>query len=309
MSIKLCVGHVIISILASASAVNAQIGSFKFLATGDVPYSQEAEVKYRQLLRHAEKEDFAFLMHVGDIKAQSEPCSDETFLNICDLFREYPTPIVYTPGDNEWTDCPGDGVDRVERLSKLRELFFEDSTVLRLSELGTVHQSSNPNFVRYVENYRFTKANVAFIVAHIVGSRNNRLVDDPRAMKEFEERDSANLAFLEESFKEAVQNNAAGVAVVIHANPDFEKGQEEGFQSFLTAMRGFLSKYKKPVVCIHGDTHYYRVDKPLSNESGNRYLHFTRLEVFGSPDVGGVIVAVDPTDPQVFSYRPYLLDE
>ena len=62
-------------------------------------------------------------------------------------------------------------------------------------------------------------------------------------------------------------------------------------------------------VCIHGDSHYYRIDKPLKDESGGIYLHFTRMEVFGSPNVAGVVVSVDPNDPLVFSYRPYYLKD
>jgi hypothetical protein len=96
---------------------------------------------------------------------------------------------------------------------------------------------------------------------------------------------------------------------VIHANPGFEKGVGEGFKDFLSVMRKFLSEYHKPVVCIHGDTHYYRIDKPFKDESGRTYLHFTRMEVFGSPNVAGVVVSVNPKDPQVFSYRPYYLNE
>jgi hypothetical protein len=100
-----------------------------------------------------------------------------------------------------------------------------------------------------------------------------------------------------------------GVAIVIHANPDFERGSGEGFKGFLAVMRGFLMKYRKPVVCIHGDSHYYRIDKPFKDVSGRTYLHFTRMEVFGSPNVAGVVVSVNPNDPQLFSYQPYYLKD
>ena len=297
----------VIDLVSPASTVEAQDSSFRFLATGDVPYSEEQEVKYSKLLEQAAAEDFAFLMHVGDIKSGGAPCTDEQIAIDRDLFRKFPTPVVYTPGDNEWTDCHAVGSDPIERLAKLRELFFEDKTVLRLAELNAVHQSRNEQFARYVENYRFTKGGVLFIAAHVCGSGNNRRTDNPEAMKEFTERNAANLAFLEESFAEALTRDVPGVAVIIHANPDFEQGRKEGFHDFLAAMRGFLSKYHKPVVCIHGDSHYYRIDKPFRAVSGPTYLHFTRMEVFGSPNVAGVIVGVDRTDPQVFSFRPYYM--
>jgi hypothetical protein len=74
-------------------------------------------------------------------------------------------------------------------------------------------------------------------------------------------------------------------------------------------LRGVLPRYRKPVVCFHGDSHYFRVDKPLKDATENTYLHFTRMEVFGSPNVVGLVVSVDPEDPQVFGCRPYYLKE
>ena len=294
-------------VVLSGSASSEELG-FRFLATGDLPYSQGQDGKYRQLLKQSEKEDFAFLMHVGDFKSQAMPCSDEEFVKIRDLFRAYPKPVVYTPGDNEWTDCHGVGSDPIERLDKLRELFFKDPKTLRLDGLGVVPQSHNPKFAKFVENYRFSRAGVSFVVAHVVGSGNNFRPDSPPSMKEFRQRNAANVAFLQESFAEAIAKDVPGVVVVIHANPQFEKGKGEGFKDFLAVMRKFLSEYHKPVVCIHGDTHYYRIDKPLKAATGGAYLNFTRMEVFGSPNVAGVVVSVDPNDPLVFSYRPYYLE-
>ncbi len=288
-------------------AAAATESGFRFLATGDLPYSPDQDARYRRLLKQSESENFHFLMHVGDFKAQSMPCSDEEFRKIRDLFRAYPKPVVYTPGDNEWTDCDGVGVDPVERLDTLRDLFFKDPKTLRLAKMNVRHQGLDAKHSTFVENYRFTKSGVLFIVVHVVGSDNNYQANSSSSMMEFKARNAANLAFLKESFATAIASDAPGVAVVIHANPDFENGKKAGFRDFLDVMRGFLSSYHKPVVCIHGDTHYYRIDKPFKNTAGKTYLHFTRLEVFGSPNVAGVVVSVDPKDPQVFSYQPYYL--
>ena len=75
--------------------------SFRFLATGDLPYSAEQFDKYRQLLQQSKSEDFSFLVHVGDFKASYAECSDQSFDQICQIFRNYPKPVVYTPGDND----------------------------------------------------------------------------------------------------------------------------------------------------------------------------------------------------------------
>ncbi len=280
---------------------------FRFLAVGDLPYTVDQVPLFNRLLKQSEKEPFEFLMHVGDIQGGGIPCTDALATSIRDLFRKYPKPVVYTPGDNEWTDCAVDGGDPIERLANLRKLFFADKKTLRLDKLGVVRQSRHEKYARYVENYRFTKSGVLFVVVHVVGSGNNYKPNDPKSMKEFTERNVANLAFLKESYIEAAKTDVRGVALVIHANPDFEMGAGEGFKDFLASLRGFLSGYSRPVVCIHGDSHYYRIDKPFKDVNGKRFLGFTRIEVFGSPNVAGLIINVDPDDPQIFSTRPYYL--
>jgi len=297
---------VVLQLLLCVATARGQSG-FRFLATGDLPYAKSQDVQYRQLLKQSLSEDFAFLMHVGDFKAQSMPCSDAEFVKIRNLFRAYPKPVVYTPGDNEWTDCHGVGSDPIERLAKIRQLFYQDKKTLRLAKLNVVAQSRQKKYATFVENYRFTKSNVMFIVAHVVGSGNNHRADHAPSMKEFAARSQANAAFLKESFAKAKAKRVKGVAVVIHANPNFEKASGPGFKRFQTTMREFLDSYKQPVVCIHGDTHYFRIDKPFKNKAGKTYLHFTRMEVFGSPNVAGVVVNVDPNDKQVFRFRPYYL--
>ena len=47
----------------------------------------------------------SLVMHLGDIKNGSSVCSTEYFEQIRNDFDGFEDPFVYTPGDNEWTDC------------------------------------------------------------------------------------------------------------------------------------------------------------------------------------------------------------
>ena len=297
----------LVMFLLCQGTAGAKDRAFRFLAIGDLPYSAAQVPLLNRLVKQSKRERFAFLMHVGDIQAGGVPCTDAAAESIRDLFRKYPKPVVYTPGDNEWTDCAVDGGDPIERLANLRKLFFTDKKTLRLDKLDVVRQSRHKEFAKYVENYRFKKSGVLFVVVHVVGSGNNYKADHPPSMKEYTERNAANLAFLKESYIEAARSDVRGVAVVIHANPGFETGTGAGFKDFLGSLRNFLSGYDRPVVCIHGDSHYYRIDKPFKDANGKTFLGFTRMEVFGSPNVVGLVITVDPDDPQVFSARPYYL--
>ena len=62
-----------------------------------------------------------------------------------------------------------------------------------------------------------------------------------------------------------------------------------------------------PVVLAVGDTHIFRVDKPLYQADGTLVENFTRVETFGSPDVHWVRVTVDPREREVFSFHQEII--
>ena len=101
--------------LLSGSAM-AKDRPVRFLAIGVLPYNADQATLLNQLVKQSRKERFEFLMHVGDIQGGGIPCTDTLATIIRDLFRKYPRPVVYTPGDNECTDCAVDGGEPLERV-------------------------------------------------------------------------------------------------------------------------------------------------------------------------------------------------
>ena len=64
------------------------------------------------------------------------------------------------------------------------------------------------------------------------------------------------------------------------------------------------------VVLAVGDTHVFRVDKPLYYDDRSRLVeHVTRVEAFGSPHIHWVKVTVDPDSPEVFQFKQQLIME
>jgi hypothetical protein len=52
-----------------------------------------------------------------------------------------------------------------------------------------------------------------------------------------------------------------------------------GYKDFLVALEEEVVAFGKPVVLAHGDTHTFRVDKPMtSSTTGERVENFTRVE-------------------------------
>jgi hypothetical protein len=83
----------------------------------------------------------------------------------------------------------------------------------------------------------------------------------------------------------------------------------DGFADFMAALQEETSAFGKPVVLIHGDWHYLRIDKPMRRATGTAIENFTRVETFGQPDVHWLRATVDTADPNVFSFRQEIVKE
>ena len=87
----------------------------------------------------------------------------------------------------------------------------------------------------------------------------------------------------------------------------------DGFHDFLVALRKQVIAFGRPVAYVHGDSHYFRVDKPLLDSAGARVVNFTRVETFGDHqptlgDVNWLKVNVDPSSREVFAYEPQIVN-
>lgn len=293
--------------------------TFHFCVLGDMPYYlPEDYPRFDNVIDTVNEETPSFTVHVGDTKSGGSPCSDEVLQRTWESFSRFDHPLIYTPGDNEWTDCHRTGaglMDPLERLSVIRERFFFSSLSLGGGvpiELST--QSSDTKWRNYPENRMWTQNGVVFVTLHIVGSHNNNQADVPGAVEEFVGRDQANEAWLEKAFAEARSLDAPALALFIHANPFGDLNAREwdpGFARFLDQFRDLTIAFQKPVLISHGDSHYFRIDKPLMHEGTARdsIENLTRLEVFGARNMHAVRVDVDPTSKQVFQISQLIVEE
>ena len=73
--------------------------------------------------------DVQGVVHVGDIHSGQETCREDYDRAIFDLWKSYEDPLVYMPGDNEWSDCsklPGQApaTNPWTNLLLVRSIFF-----------------------------------------------------------------------------------------------------------------------------------------------------------------------------------------
>lgn len=299
---------------AALLACPVQAETLAFGLFGDTPYNRWERENLPDLIAEMDREKLAFVVHDGDIKSGSTTCSDETLLDILGVFRKSAHPLVYVPGDNEWTDChrrSNGGYDPQERLDRLREWFFADDLALGRRPMQLHRQSKQPEFFRYRENVRWEAGGALFVGLNVPGNQNN--FHGPRGsggpVAEFLERSTANRAWLAEAFALAREKKLAGILIVIQGNPGFHAETagilRPGYSGFLTQLREETRAFAGQVVLVHGDTHQHRIDRPLIDPaSGETVRNFTRVETIGSPFFGWVRGQVDPTDPQVFRFVP-----
>jgi len=283
-----------------------------FVALGDLPYGSDevAGSNYRNLIDSINRTEPRFSIHVGDFKSGSTLCSDEEFQRQRRHFDRFSRPVVFTPGDNEWTDChrkSNGSFNPLERLAKLRSLFFTPYQSLGATTMPVESQSVvHPKFPRYIENQRWVIDGVLFITVHIVGSNNNFETRDPKAVEEFFERDAANRAWINAGFDLASTRKIEAVIVAFQADV-FESASHEAtfprHSGFLNVVGETLlpraAQFGKPVLLINGDSHRFRFDRPFSLNR-NRLANVYQLIVPGAQDVRAVRVSIDTNAKEPF---------
>ena len=274
-----------------------------------MPYGMRDVPRFEALLSDVNAVAPAVTIHVGDIKGGGSPCTDEVILRQRDYMDSVAGALVFTPGDNEWTDCHREsagGYDPLERLAFLRTNFFSTDTSRGDQPRRVERQSDiDPRHRQMVENARWRQGKVRFATAHIVGSNNNRNPDAPAAMAEYEARDAANDAWIRDTFQLARGEGAVAVVLAFQADPFLTYGIGGGFRRTLAAITDGAVAYGGPVLVIHGDGHIYTLDTPFQDIHGRILENVTRLEVPGASDIRAVRVTIDPAAPKMFAFEPF----
>lgn len=289
--------------------------TFAFGVFGDAPYRSWEVPRVKRLIDDANNANLQWLLHVGDLLWY--PCSDAALADRLRLINTVRSAVIYTPGDNEWTDCHEEIAGRfqpLDRLAYIRRTFFaQPRQSLGGRRIAVESQSDNVAWSEFVENARWRSGGFLFATIHMVGSSNALASYPGRTTAEDDEvtrRTDAALAWLDSAFAIALSDSLHGVIVAMHGQPGFESsvGAWPGFSRLVDRLAYHVSSFSGPVLLIHGDGHTYRVDHPLKRSgSGELLSNFSRLETFGSPDVGWVRVVLDSVSGRVVAFEPRVM--
>jgi hypothetical protein len=287
----------------SATALAEQ---FTVVTLGDTAYGKPEEVypQYETLIStiNAAKPDL--VIHVGDTKSGSTPCSDEALDKQLSYLNSFAAPTLYSIGDNEWTDCHREKAgkfDPIERLARIRSTYFGDGK----KSFGQMRVDVTSQAAEgYPENARMMHKGVLFITANVPGSNNNFEIRDPKAVAEFFARDAADVKWINDSF--AAAGDAKAIVIGLQANMfeadwnvegDEAWSRHSGYGNIGSAIMENAAKFGKPVMLSYGDSHTYSSGRPFPTKAPN----VISLQVPGEKQMHAVAVTIDTDTTGVFS--------
>ncbi len=311
------------AVLAIAAAVTpakaADTPATTMAIIGDIPYGAALIAEFPSDIQEINADpNVSSVVHLGDIKDGSSRCDDSYFQARLADFQTFDDPFIYTPGDNEWTDCHranNGGYTPTERLAAVRRTFFP----VHGQTLGVHAEHVEYQSEAYPENVRWTESGVLFGTVDVVGSDDDQdpwftdRVDPATGQKvpetvaekadqarEYIERQAASLQWLDAIFDAAERQNAPAVAIGIQADMFVGTGGQAGaaFVPFTSVLAARAARFGKPVLLLEGDSHTFDVRTPPGMPA-----NVTRLVVEGSTNTPHewLRLRVDPSTPQVFS--------
>ena len=237
------------------------------------------------------------VLHVGDIHSGKQYCTEAYDRQVFAAWTRFRDPLVYTPGDNEWTDChkaaerggPADangdtvsfaGGDPVANLGLVRSIFFRHPGKAlgrrekELTSQARAYDRVHPADRAFVENVMWEQSDVLFVTVNIPGGSNNDTDPwfgapiTPAQTQEVAERTGADLRWLDAAFARARRERVAGVVIQTQADMWDADGKAPShlaaYAPLVDAIATKTKAFAKPVLLFNGDSHEYRSDNPLS---------------------------------------------
>lgn len=294
---------------------------FAFALIGDQPYSNSQEAVLDNTLKQiTENNEVDWIMHVGDIKGGGELCTDGLLNRRLNQLRKSAKPLVFTPGDNEWTDCHRESngsFNSQERLAFLRKQVFSKPESLGKNPIKVKQQTE----LGFPEHLMWRQGSTLMITLNVPGSNNDlnnpgsRGLHDEQVQKLFVTREAAIDAWLSEAEKQFLTDSPpTEVIVAFQGNPIDGSGRAwsldrlwktgDGYESLLKRLIKLVDNTRRPLLIAHGDTHRFKWDTPDLKRFGAKpetQAMIRRVECWGHPFTGSwVKVTVSPGQTEPF---------
>ena len=259
--------------------------TYTFALIGDVPYGATQIAKFPSWIEQINDDrGVSSVVHVGDIKNGSSVCSDEYFAMIKQNFDAFRMPLIYTPGDNEWTDCHrqnNGAYNPLERLAKLRSVFFaEPGKSLGQKQMNLTSQASQG----LPENVQYRIKDVSFAAINVPGSNDGMqpwsglgyTAPTPEQTAGYKQRTAGAISLLRSTFADAKRRGDRAVVVMQQADmfdPTYTPTPDDisAFTPYVQELAKQAQGFDGQVYLFNGDSHIYDYDEPLA--AGSKWLN------------------------------------
>ncbi|VXC70929.1 hypothetical protein [Massilia sp. 9I] len=180
--------------------------------------AEGGEAALKDVLQEAKDEDLAFLVVTG-IKGEQEACGDRVYQKRRELFDKEKRPVILSLSGSDWTGCRNSAgrTNAIERLNRLRELFYGEPEALGKEKLPVTRLSSSPRFRSYAENAHWQVGKVLYATINLPAANNHYLPAAGRN-SEYEDRSVANRFWLNRLFAIAKQDKVDAVVLFAEGN-------------------------------------------------------------------------------------------
>jgi hypothetical protein len=254
--------------------------AFQFGVIGHAFKAAADEAVLKRAIADTAQADPAFIVATG-IKAAAEPCSDRLYAQRRELLNESAQPLIVSLAGSDWSACLNSAgrSNAIERLNRLRELFYGDGESLGARRIPLTRLSSTAKFRSYAENAHWEYGKVLFATVNLPAN-NNHFRPEAGRNSEYEDRLVANRAWLHRLFTLAARQKMHGL--VLFSDGDVGLQQEEGFSllpSFQARQDGFAEprrqiqamaeKFKGKVLLIDAQNNAAAGTEPAIHWRGN----------------------------------------
>jgi hypothetical protein len=260
-----CTRHMLLGAVVASATMFAQAApptaGFRFGVIGHSFKNAPDEAVLKRAIADAAQVNPAFIVATG-IKSASEPCSDKLYAQRRALLDESPPPMIVSLAGSDWSGCLNSAgrSNAIERLNRLRELFYADAESLGAKRMPLTRLSSTAKFRSYAENAHWEHGKVLFATINLPAN-NNHFRPEAGRNSEYEDRLVANRAWLHRLFTLAERQKLQGLVlfsdgdVGVQADEGFSllpsfQSKQDGFAEPRRQIRAMAEKFKGKVLLI-----------------------------------------------------------
>jgi hypothetical protein len=236
---------------------NETYQKFGFFLMGDTPYAawEEAMLREQVAAMNRERKGYhRFAVHVGDIqKVKRTKCEETQYRTMAEIFASSDLPLLVTPGDNDWYDCPNQTVG----WSYFDQYMLHPSLAFHQDLL--IHRS-----LQYPELFTMYMEGILFISVHLIDRKN----EEDETLQAFNDRTNRNLVWIQQVLEDPFKSKTPPRAVVIFGHSLRSPRTRPFFEQLATHFINKAAREEAVVLYLHGDGHDWQLDTKLSHQLG-----------------------------------------